>query len=48
MVLFDTHALEWPHPDPADRTIVATASLNDIPIVTKDQIIREFYPQTIW
>jgi len=40
--------LEWDHRDPADRTIVATAKLKGIPIVTKDQIIRDFYPDTIW
>ncbi len=41
-------ALDWPHKDPADRTIVATAKLRNVPIVTKDVIIREFYPNTIW
>lgn len=40
--------LEWDHRDPADRTIVATASLNACPIVTSDSMIRTFYPQTIW
>ena len=40
-------SLEWNHPDPADRTIVATAELNGVPIVTKDEIIRAFYPRTI-
>ncbi|MDE2890135.1 MAG: type II toxin-antitoxin system VapC family toxin [Gemmatimonadota bacterium] len=40
--------LDWDHRDPADRTIVATASLNACPIVTSDSRIRTFYPQTIW
>lgn len=40
--------LEWKHRDPADRVIVATAILRDCPLVTSDQIIRAFYPQTIW
>ena len=40
--------LNWDHRDPADRTIVATASLNACPIVTSDSRIRTFYPQTIW
>lgn len=40
--------LEWNHRDPADRTIVATAKLQNIPIVTKDQTIRDFYSDTIW
>ena len=41
-------ALDWYHNDPADRTIVATARLENVPIITKDDIIREFYPNTIW
>ncbi len=40
--------LDWDHRDPADRTIVATASLNACPIVTSDAIIRAYYAQTIW
>lgn len=40
--------LEWDHRDPADRTIVATASLNACPIVTSDAIIQAYYSQTIW
>jgi len=40
--------LDWAHKDPADRTIVATAILENLPIVTKDQIIRGFYSNTIW
>ncbi len=40
--------LEWHHRDPADRTIVATARLKGIPVLTKDHIIRDFYSDTIW
>ena len=40
--------LEWSHRDPADRTIVATAMLNELPIVTKDSIISGFYSKVIW
>ena len=40
--------LDWSHKDPVDRTIVATARLKQLPIVTSDAVIREFYPQTIW
>ena len=40
--------LDWSHKDPADRTIVATAKLENVPIITRDDIIREFYPNTIW
>ena len=40
--------MDWAHSDPADRTIVATAKLRDIPILTKDDIIRNFYPDQGW
>ena len=40
--------LVWNHRDPADRTIVATAKIMDLPIVTADEIIREWYPKVIW
>jgi PIN domain nuclease of toxin-antitoxin system len=41
-------SLDWEHKDPADRTIVATAKLRNLPIITKDPLIRNFYPNTIW
>ena len=41
-------SLDWPHRDPVDRTVVATAMLRKIPIVTKDRRIRDFYPEVIW
>jgi len=41
-------SLLWDHRDPADRTIVATALLKDLPIVTKDATIGRFYPKVIW
>ncbi len=41
-------SLDWDHRDPADRTIVATARLRNIPIITKDEIIKKFYPHIIW
>ena len=40
--------LDWDHRDPADRTIVATASLHACPLVTSDAAIRAFYSQTVW
>ena len=40
--------LDWDHKDPADRTIVATAMLLSIPLVTSDRIIRQFYAETVW
>lgn len=40
--------LAWDHKDPADRTIVATASLLNCPLATSDQEIRSFYSQAVW
>lgn len=40
--------LDWDHRDPADRTIVATAKLKDLPILTKDDIIRKYYKKQGW
>ena len=40
--------LNWTHKDPADRTIVATASLLSCPLITSDQAIRAFYNRSIW
>ena len=40
--------LDWDHRDPADRTIVALASLHACPLVTSDSAIRAFYSQAIW
>jgi PIN domain nuclease of toxin-antitoxin system len=39
--------LNWSHKDPADRTIVATALLQDAFLITKDENIINFYPKTI-
>ena len=41
-------ALDWSHRDPADRTIVATASLLKSPLVSSDSKIQAFYSPTIW
>ncbi|MHC4874096.1 MAG: type II toxin-antitoxin system VapC family toxin [Planctomycetota bacterium] len=41
-------SLDWDHKDPADRAIIATAELNDIPIITSDKIISDFYSKIIW
>lgn len=41
--------LAWEHRDPADRTIVATAILRGVPLLTKDETIRAFPPaKSIW
>ena len=41
-------ALDWPNRDPADRTIVATAKRQNLPIVTKDRRMAAFYENVIW
>lgn len=40
--------LEWEHPDPADRAIVATARLYDDALLTADRDIIAFYPKARW
>jgi len=35
-------SLEWDHTDLADRTIVATAQIENLPILTKDEAIHRF------
>jgi PIN domain nuclease of toxin-antitoxin system len=35
-------ALEWDHRDPADRVIVATALLANVPVLTKNEAIHAF------
>jgi PIN domain nuclease of toxin-antitoxin system len=47
-VWLENLALPWEHPDPADRTIVATARLRGLPLLTPDRLITAFYPQTVW
>lgn len=47
-VWLENLTLDWAHRDPADRTIVATAVLAGCPLISSDQIIREFYSQAIW
>jgi len=37
-----TLSLDWEHRDPADRVIVATAQLKQVPILTKDRTMHEF------
>jgi PIN domain nuclease of toxin-antitoxin system len=39
---------DWPHRHPADRVIVATATLLNCPLITSDRVIGEFYAATIW
>ena len=41
--------LEWDHRDPSNRTIVATAQIKNVPVLTKDETIRHFKGvKTIW
>ena len=41
-------ALAWDHKDPADRTIVATATLLGCPLVTSNLEMRSFYAAVVW
>lgn len=42
-------SLDWEHRDPADRIVVATALLKQVPILTKDEAIRSFTGVThVW
>jgi PIN domain nuclease of toxin-antitoxin system len=41
-------SLAWKHKDPADRTIVATAHINNFNLITSDKIIKKFYKKTYW
>ena len=47
-ILVKNLSLSWENKDPCDRTIVATAMLKNLPILTKDTAIRDFYKNTIW
>jgi PIN domain nuclease of toxin-antitoxin system len=40
--------LDWTHRDPADRTIVALANSMELPLVTCDRSIRDFYSRAVW
>jgi PIN domain nuclease of toxin-antitoxin system len=37
-----TLSLDWTHRDPADRVIVATALIRDVPVLTKDRTLHDF------
>jgi PIN domain nuclease of toxin-antitoxin system len=38
----------WEHKDPADRTIVATASVRGRPLIASDATILAFYEKAVW
>ena len=44
----DSLTLKWPHRDPADRLIVAFAKRNNLPIVTSDEVIKNYYSPIVW
>lgn len=48
LIWLENLKLDWEHRDPADRTIVATALLRGVPILTKDRYIRDFYSHQGW
>jgi len=48
MIWMENIRLDWDHRDPADRTIVATAKMRKLPILTKDLVIRNYYPNQGW
>ena len=37
-----TLSLDWEHRDPADRVIVATALIKQVPVLTKDSVLHDF------
>lgn len=46
-VIYKATQLNWTR-DPFDRIIVATAALEDSPLLTKDSKINNHYPYAIW
>ena len=41
-------ALDWKHPDPMDRLVVALAKTRALPLLTRDAAIQSFYDNVIW
>jgi PIN domain nuclease of toxin-antitoxin system len=37
-----TLSLDWSHRDPADRVIVATALMKEVPVLTKDRALHDY------
>lgn len=44
----DSLELDWAHRDPADRLIVALAKRRNLPLITADQVIRDWYAHALW
>lgn len=41
-------ALDWPHPDPFDRMLVAQAMTENVPLVTKDRAMQSAGVSLVW
>jgi PIN domain nuclease of toxin-antitoxin system len=47
--VLSVNLVDFPHKDPADRIIIATALVNNVALVTSDQTIRKYKGvQTVW
>lgn len=46
-VVGEARSLSWTR-DPFDRLIVATAMLHHSPLITRDRVISEHYPDCVW
>jgi PIN domain nuclease of toxin-antitoxin system len=44
----DSVNLDWNHKDPVDRVVVALANKYQAQLITKDTVIKDFYPLTVW
>ncbi len=48
-IALESVLLDYPHPDPADRIIIASAKFLGMPLISKDRKIRSFKEiETIW
>lgn len=47
LVVQEAEGMHWTR-DPFDRLIVAQASVNHAALVTKDEVIRQWYPGVVW
>jgi len=46
-LISEANQLSWTR-DPFDRLITAQASLQELPLITKDKTIRQNYPLAVW
>ena len=46
-IIFEAFSLDWTR-DPFDRIIVAHASFDGAPLLTKDESIRQHYQRAVW